>query len=545
MRLVQLLLAATLLAFAVGPIAIAQDKRVVRAAVNAFPPFMLIGQTPSGYAIEVLEAVAANRGFVVEYQVVDNPTEALALIAEGKADLAPSLGPTQSRRTIVDFSLPYERLAFALFVREADKARIESARIRTNMTFGATQGTIPASILGGIEGVNHRLLTDTNATLVALASGEIDGAVYGVEGFRSLVRSIGVEDKFVQSGDDLKHNPITIAVSKKDPALLRLINDGLSSVLASTEYVTIRDRWFGAPPPYWNRKRILTWGGGAFALMALGGSVILLRVRDMERRRRLDEAVRFTNELAAANLDLEQRNEEMRRLVYMVSHDLNSPLASIGGFARRLTRGLDMGDGAIVRDSTERITRNIGTMRRLLDGVLVLNRASSNTLQRERMQTALLVQAVRDALSEALRAKSATLNVEVEIPDLICDAMLIMQSVQNLIENALKHGCPDPGMEVTLRIAREGDRVRIIVSDQGAGVAIEHRQEVCRPFIRGPEARREGKEGLGIGLATVKAVVEKHGGRLWVEQEPSAGARFVIELPYAQVTPDVMERENS
>ena len=235
----------------------------------------------------------------------------------------------------------------------------------------------------------------------------------------------------------------------------------------------------------------------------------------------------------------------MRRLVYMVSHDLNSPLASIGGFARRLTRGLEKGDEAMVRDSTERITRNIGTMRRLLDGVLVLNRASSNVLQRECMQSSELAQAVRDALAEALGAKGAVLDVKIEAPDLICDAMLITQSVQNLIENALRHGCPEKGMTVTLRIEPAGGSVRVIVSDQGPGVPVDRREEIFRPFIRGPEARREGKEGLGIGLATVKAIVEKHGGRLWVEQEPCAGARFVIELPYAEVTPEIMERENT
>lgn len=543
MRLVKILLVATLLAIGAGAIAVAQDKRVVRVVVHHVPPFVITGQRPSGYAIDLLEAVAVERGLTVEYQIVDNPAEGIAAIEAGDADLHPSLGINESRAEKVDFTRPFEYLVAGLFVRESQVARLQGTKDRSTLVYGATQGSIPARILNGIEGVQRVYLKDHNATLVALASNQIDGAVYGANTFRSLVRSIGVENKFVQFGEDLKRTPIAFAVKKGNAELLAQINDGLAAVTSSQEFTRIRTHWFPSPPPYWNSSRILTLGVGAFAFLVLAGALILMRVRDTERRRRLDEAVRFTNELASANLDLEQRNEEMRHLVYMVSHDLNSPLASIGGFARRLTRGLDKGDEAIVRDSTERITRNIGTMRRLLDGVLVLNRASSNTLQRERVQSTLLAQAVRDALSEALQAKSATLNVKVETPDLICDAMLITQSVQNLIENALKHGCPDPGMEVTLRFAREGGDVRITVSDQGPGVPIENREEVFRPFIRGPEARREGKEGLGIGLATVKAIVEKHGGRLWVEQDPCGGARFVIELPYADVAPDVLERE--
>jgi signal transduction histidine kinase len=545
MRWAMTLLVAAACFAAVGPAARAQEQRVVRAVMHQFPPFIIVGHTPSGYAIEVLEAVAADRGFTIKYLVVDNPAEALKIIAAGGADLHPSLGPEESRRGVVDFSRPYEHLAFGLFTREAEKERVEDESRRSDMVFGATAGTVPAGILAGIEGPAHKLLNDNNATLFALASGEIDAAVYGVAAFRSLVRSIGVEDTFTQVGDDLRRIPVTIAVSNAAPDLLEMINDGLISVMASQDFARIRQHWFGAPPPYWDRKRILAWGGGAFAFLLFAAVGALLRVRDAERRRRLEEALRFTKKLAAANLDLEQRNEEMRRLVYMVSHDLNSPLASIGGFARRLTRGIEKGDDDIVRDSAQRISRNITTMRRLLDGVLVLNRASSNTLLRERMQCSMLVQSTRDALAEALRAKSATLNLEVETPDLICDAMLITQSVQNLVENALRHGCPNPGMTVTLRIERVGDAVRIIVYDQGPGIPVERRDEVFRPFMRGPEARREGKEGLGIGLATVKAVVEKHGGRLWVEQQPCAGARFVIELPQNEITAGLMEREVS
>jgi signal transduction histidine kinase len=85
--------------------------------------------------------------------------------------------------------------------------------------------------------------------------------------------------------------------------------------------------------------------------------------------------------------------------------------------------------------------------------------------------------------------------------------------------------------------------VRIEVSDRGPGVPQDRREEVFRPLIRGPGARQAGKAGLEIGLATVRAVMEKHHGRLWVEHREGGGARFVMELPADQPAPAALVKE--
>jgi signal transduction histidine kinase len=187
----------------------------------------------------------------------------------------------------------------------------------------------------------------------------------------------------------------------------------------------------------------------------------------------------------------------------MAAHDFDSPLASIGEFVQRLSRGLERKDDAVVLGSGTRISRNALAMRWSPDGVLALNRAASGMLHVEPVEPILVVNAIEDALSESPRVHVAARQVRIEAPHLPRDAPLITRSIQKLVENAVKHGPP--------RRERRKACTHIMAP-------AEQRENVFRPFTRGCDARRSGTEGLGIGLATASVVIEKHGGRIWVEE---------------------------
>jgi len=187
----------------------------------------------------------------------------------------------------------------------------------------------------------------------------------------------------------------------------------------------------------------------------------------------------------------------------MAAHDFDSPLASIGEFVQRLSRGLERKDDAVVLGSGTRISRNALAMRWSPDGVLALNRAASGMLHVEPVEPILVVNAIEDALSESPRVHVAARQVRIEAPHLPRDAPLITRSIQKLVENAVKHGPP--------RRERRKACTRIMAP-------AEQRENVFRPFTRGSDARRSGTEGLGIGLATASVVIEKHGGRIWVKE---------------------------
>jgi K+-sensing histidine kinase KdpD len=123
----------------------------------------------------------------------------------------------------------------------------------------------------------------------------------------------------------------------------------------------------------------------------------------------------------------------------MAAHDFDSPLASIGEFVQRLSRGLERKDDAVVLGSGTRISPNAAAMRRFSDGALALNRAASGMLH---VEPILVVNAIEDALSESPRVHVAARQLRIEAPHLPRDAPLITRLIQKLVENAVKHGPP-------------------------------------------------------------------------------------------------------
>jgi len=117
--------------------------------------------------------------------------------------------------------------------------------------------------------------------------------------------------------------------------------------------------------------------------------------------------------------------------------------------------------------------------------------------------------------------------IDEPVPALI-DAAAYRQIVLNLLENAVRYG--PPGQTITVRVERTDDAARLIVEDEGPGVAPSDRERIWVPFVRLTSQRR-APTGTGIGLAVVRDLTARHGGRAWVERAAEGGARFIIELP--------------
>jgi signal transduction histidine kinase len=111
------------------------------------------------------------------------------------------------------------------------------------------------------------------------------------------------------------------------------------------------------------------------------------------------------------------------------------------------------------------------------------------------------------------------------------DARQISRVLANLVDNALRH--TPPGGAVSVRVQPAAGGVQVHVADTGAGIAAEDLPHVFERFYRGEKSRSRATGGSGLGLAIAKAIIEAHGGRIWVESQPGHGARFVFTLPLA------------
>jgi len=238
---------------------------------------------------------------------------------------------------------------------------------------------------------------------------------------------------------------------------------------------------------------------------------------------------------------LEAENEELRGLLYIGSHDLRSPLVTIKGFARRLDqKSRRMLDEQGV-DSLDRIRRSVESMEELMEGLLGLSRAYNQPLNLQQTSVQLVLETALADLAELIQTKGARITVAPDLPVVTADEIALRQVFMNLIANALKYaGHPAPGgpeIEIGFRASR-GAQLRcppgaaeyeFYVRDNGVGVPEEMQERIFQPFQRGPDT--EGAEGAGIGLSTVKGIILRHGGRVWVESGAGKGATFRFTLP--------------
>ena len=234
-------------------------------------------------------------------------------------------------------------------------------------------------------------------------------------------------------------------------------------------------------------------------------------------------------------------------LLTSISHDYRTPLANL------------MGAASVIHDqasrlSTEKITSFAQTV---LDEAQQLNRMTTNTLQLARLDAApLQIKKDWESLQEILGSvlakarqrhpqRGMVVTVPEGLPLIYCDAILLVQLFDNLVENAIKYSPNDTPIEIQAKASAKTLEVRVI--DQGEGIADAWKDKVFQAFERvHAEASqadatdaRQLRRGMGVGLAVCKAIAKVHDAKLWVEDRPPHGAVMCLQLPVQQ-QPNVM-----
>lgn len=258
----------------------------------------------------------------------------------------------------------------------------------------------------------------------------------------------------------------------------------------------------------------------------------------------------ITAALIVVALRLLRRQQELARLrtdfVSGVSHELRTPLAQIRMFAELLRNGQLRSDQERTR-SAEIIDEEAQRLTYLVENVLSFARSEHRAPRPARSGIAPKIATDRDvrraveAFAPLARARRAT--VQAELPPRVAlsvDPSALRQVLLNLLDNAVKYGPPGQtvavGMKAVLATPKQlaagaRDVVRIWVDDQGPGIPEDEREHIWDPFHRLERTLETAVGGSGIGLSIVKDLLDENGGRVWAEDAPGGGARFVVELP--------------
>jgi two-component system phosphate regulon sensor histidine kinase PhoR len=466
----------------------ASRRRVHAAAVVIGPP-----HAPVGIVRATADTAAADR----ELAAAQRRLLAGCLLAVAAAIAAGYALARRAARPVRELSNAARRLAAGQFdvslpVAEAAElsdlaaaiAGLREQLVERGLTIGR-QGTQQEAVLGSmIEGV---LAIDARQRIVSINHGAAE--LLGLDPGKSLRRPL----QEVVRNPDLRRFAL-LAIDCREP-----VEDDL--VIRGARDRTIRLR-----------------GTALRDVSGEGGAVIVLNdVTDI------------------------QRLENMRRdFVANVSHELKTPIASIKGFVETLLDGA-ADDPADSRRFLEIVARQAERLEAIIEDLLALSRIEQSegagNLPLERVH----VLAVLSAAVADCRPRARDRGVVV---DVACDGMLeadvnpalLEQAVINLVDNAVKYS--DSGDTIWVSAVEEvaaadGPAVRIVVRDEGCGIAAEHLPRLFERFYRVDMARSRKLGGTGLGLSIVKHIVQAHGGSVAVESTPGTGSTFTIDLPAA------------
>jgi len=246
-----------------------------------------------------------------------------------------------------------------------------------------------------------------------------------------------------------------------------------------------------------------------------------------------DEVQALALSINGMSQQVQATQQVQRDFLANVSHELKTPLTSIQGFAQAILDGTANSPEALKR-SAGIIYEEADRMRRLVEGLLDLARldAGLRALHRAPLDLRLMLMAIAEKLGPRARAKGINLQTELPpaLPTLIGDADRLAQVFTNLLDNALKH--TPAGGSVALAAAAGGGGVVVTVKDSGAGIPPQDLHRIFERFYQVDKSRAHS-EGLGLGLAISKEIVEAHSGRVSVESRLGEGSTFSVQLPLA------------
>ncbi|NCO60444.1 GAF domain-containing protein [bacterium] len=236
---------------------------------------------------------------------------------------------------------------------------------------------------------------------------------------------------------------------------------------------------------------------------------------------------RLYNELQERLAMLKEKKEMIQFFAYSISHDLKSPATGIYGLTKRLWEKHSSQLDEKGRECCELILKTADYMLQLVSRLNSYVSSKEGAMNPEPLNVREIVESIKTELQPEMAARNIRWRLPDVFPDIVADRLSFTRVIRNLLDNSLKYG--GSGLtEIAVECAEDESFYIFSISDDGAGIAPEMADKIFEPFQRDPSAR--GVAGSGLGMAIVKEIAERHGGKAWIDPSRPRGARISLSI---------------
>ena len=478
---------------------------------------------PRGISRDYLERFGKALGVDFRYVPVPAWWQAQDMLREGQVDLLTSLTKASARKQDFAFTPPYLSLPAAIFTRADTPYVGDVAELRNRKVAFVPGYSMKEYLVPQCPEMDVADAKDVPTALRMLEDGTVDAFVGTLLITSHYIQAGGHSRVKVAGSTSFVYQP-AFACRKEWDVLVRILDKALEEI-GEEEKNALARKWMSVT--YEQRvdyAKLYKIGAAALALLALF-AYWNRRMAAEIRRRQLVEASLLKSEEA-----LRAANQELEAFSYSVSHDLRAPLRHVSGFVQLLQSKVKGQLDDTAQRYLEVIAGAAQKMAALIDDLLLFSRTGRAQMRAETLPLASIVEECRRELDPETRGRTLEWKIG-ELPEVVADRALLRQVMANLLGNAVKYTGKKPAARIEVSARREGDETVVCVRDNGAGFDMKYAGKLFGVFQR---LHTDAEfEGTGIGLANVRRIVVRHGGRTWAEGAVDQGAAFYFTLPVA------------